>query len=256
MGPFNISCREVLHKSEQDIYWQAINNEEIYGTTKAEEASTFYIKHASKRFQIVYKTETKKTECYVLPDGSEGNQPLKLVTSTESKKISFTLKNNVNESVGIPQTIASWKKESPFFIQRPKIRGKLGRKGLCYHLHVKKQEHDEPSTLKYTVVASDKPEMDNSLILFYFTPVTESNHHLPASVQLRTQSDFSQVEDELSRQSADSTLSAGHPPPPIQQPESGSSPDGDLLSELKDFFELVGEEYIFPLQVKTEVSET
>ena len=65
----------------------------------------------------------------------------------------------------------------------------------------------------------------------------------PAPVQLRIQSDFSEVEDELSQQSQDSALARAPPPPPIQQPESGFALGNDLPSELKDFFQLVGDIY-------------
>ena len=267
LGPFKISCRD-LNEGEQEIYLQVIDNK-LCGTTTVEEASTFYIEHVAERkqFKIVHKTEITKTKCYVLPDG---HQPLKLVPSSDGeKKISFVLKNSVNKLVGIPQTTVTWKRESPFFIWQPKIGSRLSRKS--WYLYVTKQDkgvkqkHDQDSTLehgksskpKYTVVASDKLETDNSLMLFYFTPVTEPHRDLPASVQLdRIQSDFSEVEDEPSRQLAESTLSGAPPPPSIQQPESGFAPGNNLPSELKDFFELVGEEYIFPLQMTTEGSET
>ena len=260
LGPLKISCRD-LNEGEQEIYLQVVNNK-LHGTTTVEEASAFYIEHVPERKQlkIIYKTENTKTKCYILPDG---HQPVKLVPSTDcERKISFTLKSNVNKQVDIPQATATWKRESPFFIRRPKVGSRLSRRSEWYLYVTKqdkgvKQKHDQDSTLersesskpKYIVVASDKLEMDNSLMLFYFTPVTEPHRDLPVSVHLdRIQSDFS--EDEPSRQSADSTLSGAPPPPPIQQPESGFAPGNDLPSELKDFFKLVGEEYIFPLQMK------
>ena len=241
--------------SEQEIYWQVINNKEICGTTRVEEASTFYTKHlrTGKLFQIIHKmetkhkTETKQTEMYVLP---EPQKPLKLVPATENQqKISFKLKDNKNKRIDLPKSTASWERESPYFIQRP---------SKCY-LCVEKQEHkrDDDEQPKYTVAAAKKQEMESGLMLFYFTPVTKL-HDPSISVQLHTriQSDCSEVEDDLSRQSASSTL-GGPPPPPAppsiqQQPERGSATGTDSPNELKDFFELVGEDYIFPIQVNAE----
>ena len=140
-GPFKISCRESA--SEQDIYWQVINNKEICGTTRVEEASTFYTKHSctGKLFHIIHKTETKQTEIYVLP---EPQPPLKLVPATENQqKISFKLKDKKNEPTDPPKSTASWERESPYFIQRPStnkgVRLAL-QKNKCY-LCVEKKEY-------------------------------------------------------------------------------------------------------------------
>ena len=93
-------------------------------------------------------------------------------------------------------------------------------------------------------------------MLFYFTPMIKL-HDPSVSVQLHTcthiQYDCSEVEDDLSGQSA----LGGPPPPPTlpsiqQQPECGSATGTDSPNELKDFFELVGEDYIFPIQVNAE----
>jgi hypothetical protein len=247
-----ISCRELLHGSEQKIYWQVINNKEICGTTRVNEASIFYIKHSCtrKQFQIIYKTEALQTKLYVVP---EAQQPLKLVTSANQNEISFTLKTTSGESVDPPESKASWETNSPYFIQRPNTNRGLIFTDECY-LRVEKQGyHDEQP--KYTVAAAKKQEMDNGLMLFYFMPVTKL--HDPVSILLRTriQYDSSEVEDDLSQpESTGSTLGGPPPPPPpIQlQPESGSAIGGDLPNELKDFFELVGEDYIFPIQVNAE----
>ncbi len=250
-GPFMISCREALHGSEQKVFWQVINKE-ICATTRVDEASTFYIQYkcTRKRFQIIHKTEPMQTTLYVLPE-PQHRQPLKLVPSANQKEISFKLKNNIGEAVDPPKTMASWERDSSYFIQRPKRS--IITKDKCY-LRVKKQEHcDEQS--KYTVAAAKKREMDNSLMLFYFTP-TIKLHNQPVPIQPhRVHSDFGEVEDSRSRpDSAGSTLSGPPPPPsppPIQQPENGSVP-GNMSNELKDFFELVGEDYIFPIQVNAE----
>ena len=258
-GPFKISCREIP-ASEQEIYWQVINNKEICGTTRVEEASTFYTKHSctGKQFQIIHKTETKQTEMYVLP---EPQQPLKLVPAIENQqKISFKLKDNKNELIDPPKSTASWERKSPYFIERPStkkgIRSALP-KNKCY-LCVEKKEHqrNDDKQPKYVFAAAKKREMDNGLMQFYFTPVA-TLHNPSVSVQLSTriQYDSSEVEDDLSGQSA---LGGPPPPPPPappsiqQQPECGSATGTDSPNELKDFFELVGEDYIFPIQVNAE----
>ena len=95
---------------------------------------------------------------------------------------------------------------------------------------------------------------------FYFIPVTKLRDP-SVSVQLHTniESDCSEVEDDLSGQSA---LGGPPPPPPPavlsiqQQPECGSATSTDSPNALKDFFELVGEDYIFPIRVNAEGSET
>ena len=233
-----------------------INNNEVCGTTRVEEASIFYTKHmhTGKQFQIIhkleakYKTETKQIKMYVL---SEPQQPLKLVPAIDNQqKISFKLKDNKNEPIDPPKSGTSWERESPYFIQRPSTNRRLQDK--CY-LCAKKQEHqcDDSERPKYTVAAARKQEMESGLMLFYFTPRTKL-HDLSVSVQLHTriQGDYSEVE------SAGSTL-GGSPPPPAppsiqHQPECGSATGTDSPNELKDFFELVGEDYTFPIQVNAE----
>ena len=237
-----------MQENEQEIYWQVIDNKKICGTTKPEKASTFYIKYASsEHFQIIYETESMKTKLHVLP---EAQQPLKLVKSTnDQRNISFQLKDTMNKEIScLPQTMVSWKTESPYFILNKRTEYYCLRSD-CY-ICVEKQEHDDEQ-LKYEVVASKKQEMDNGLMLVYFTPVTKPQD-LPAPVQLHIQSDFSEVGDELSQQLRDSAPASAPPPPPIEQPDSGFAPGNDLPSELKDFLQLVGDDYIFPLQVNTE----
>ena len=196
-----------------------------------------------------------QTVLYVLP---ESQQPLKLVQGTKNQtEISFILKNKVNELVDPPESMASWKTKSPYLIQRPRTNKGITPvlpKNKCY-LCVEKKEHqrDNDDQPKYTVAAAKKREMDNSLMQFYFTPV-KTLHYQSVSVQLlhtRIQNDCSEVEDDLSGQSA---LGGSPPPsPPIQQqPERGSATGTDSPNELKDFFELVGEDYIFPIQVNAE----
>ena len=264
-GPFKISCREILPAGEQEIYWQVINNKEICGTTRVEEASTFYTKHSDteKLFHIIYKieakhkTETKQTEMYVVP---EPQKPLKLVPAIDNQqKISFKLKDNKSEKIDPPRSSASWEEESPYFIQRPStnkgIRSALP-KNKCYLCVEKEHQRDDDEQPKYIVAAAKKGETESSLMLFYFTPMIKL-HDPSVSVQLHTcthiQYDCSEVEDDLSGQSA-----LGGPPPPLappsiqQQPECGSATGTDSPNELKDFFELVGEDYIFPIQVNAE----
>ena len=261
-GPFKIYCRESA--SEQDIYWLVINKE-ICGTTRVEEASIFYTKHscAGKLFQIIHKIETKQTEIYVLP---EPQPPLKLVPATENQqKISFKLKDKKHEPTVPPKSTASWERESPYFIQRPStnkgVRSALP-KNKCYLCVEKIKEHqcDDDEQLKYTIATAKKREMDSGLMQFYFIPVTKLRDP-SVSVQLCTniESDCSEVEDDLSGQSA---LGGPPPPPPPaalsiqQQPKCGSATSSDSPNELKDFFELVGEDYIFPIRVNAEGSET
>ena len=207
--------------------------------------------HTGKQFQIIhkleakYKTETKQIKMYVLP---EPQKPLRLVPAIDNQqKISFKLKDNKNEPIDPPKSGTSWERESPYFIQRPSTNRRLMDK--CY-LCATKQEHQQ---LKYTVAAAKKQEMESGLMLFYFTPRTKL-HDLLVSVQLHTriQDDYSEVE------SAGSILGGPPPPPPPappliqQQPECGSATGTDSPNELKDFFELVGEDYIFPIQVNAE----
>ena len=222
-----------------------INNKEICGTTKVEEASTFYTKlsRTGKLFQIIHKlenkTETEQTEMYmyVLP---EPQQPLKLVPGIDNQqKISFKLEDNKSEKINPPRSGSSWARE-PYFIQRPKKE--------CY-LCAKKKEHqrDDDKQPKYTVAAANKKETESGLMLFYFIPVTKPDA-LPVSVQLHTR---------IQNDSSEAELAAGPPPPPAlpsiqQQPECGSATGTDSPNELKDFFELVGEDYIFPIQVNAE----
>jgi hypothetical protein len=197
-----------------------------------------------------------QTTLYVLPE-PQHRQPLKLVPSANQKEISFKLKNKVGKAVDPPKSMASWEGESPYFIQRPSanksVRSVLA-KNKCY-LCVEHHDDEQP---KYTVAAAKKREMDNSLMLFYFTPAIKLDNqsvHVPIQPP-RIKSDFGEVEDDLSRpESAGLTLGGLPPPPsppPILQPESDSATGNDLPNELKDFFELVGEDYIFPIQVNAE----
>ena len=226
-------------------------------------------------FRIIHTCKTDSDDCqetkyFVYPDV---HQLLTLEVSIDNpQKISFTLKNNENKSVDIPQTEATWMERSPFFIKRPEISGfkKANRAKKCYLRMTKRDEnpiqtHGEESTLKHneastptcTVTSTDKKDVRNRLMLFYFKPAT--NHELPARVTLparRIESDCSEsMKEVLPRQPEDSTLSVAHHLSPTQRIESDSSQDKDESSseqeELKAaFFELVGKEYTFPLQVK------
>ena len=253
--------------NEQEIFW-TVNSQgqglEIHGTVSVEEASIFYIKHDGDQFRIIHRRKVNldqchKTEYFVYPSV---DQPLTLKESTDNiKNVQFTLKNNVNKEVAIPQTAADWMQRSPFFIKRPQIGIHipiLTTPSVCFLCIAK---HNEPDLPEYTVTSTDKEDATNRLMLFYFKPTTD-DCKFPVHVTLpakRIESDFSAgllpppllptVEDKLPGQPADSIDDEQ------LHIENDSNPiKTKLLSEPEQaaFFELVGKEYTFPLQMNTQ----
>ena len=237
-----------------------MSDQEIHGTITAEEASIFYIKHDGDQFRIIHRRKVNLDQCheteYFAHPGV--NQPLTLEASTDNiKNIQFTLKNNVNQQVDIPHTAAEWMQRSPFFIKRPQIGIHIPftTPSTCFLCITK---HDESDLPKYTVITTDKEDSTNRLMLFYFKP-TIDDYKQPVHVTLpakRIESDSSAgpppppppptAEDKLPGQSADSIDDEQ-----LHIKKDSNPIKTELLSEPEQaaFFELVGKEYTFPLQM-------
>ena len=117
-----MSCRKRLSGGrEHEIYWQVVGDE-IYGTTTASEASTFYIQCNEEQFcHIIHKTSDLQTPYFATiqrPFNTE--RPLMLVPYPEDEQdICFTLMSKTKKPVDVPQTEHEWKTRSPFFIKLP-----------------------------------------------------------------------------------------------------------------------------------------
>ena len=205
--------------------------------------------------------------------------PLKLVDSADQQDISFILMNKTKQRVDVPQTEDAWKRGSPFFIQLPAggiplfgrfrkptryisvryvIKKDKRKTGLsdadsepkltsvnsvtpdikkCDDVKETRESHSgESEKPKYTTGSSATPDTTDNYVIsmqFYFTP----------------------VENILG-----SCVTLSGPPPPPSRIESDSASDQNELErqqeedEIKQaFVELVGGDYIFPLQIKAAV---
>jgi hypothetical protein len=123
LGPFHVSCRKQLSWGrEHKIYWQVIGDE-IYGTTTASEASTFYIQCNEEQFcSIIHKTSELQTLRFATVQRPFLTEcPLKLVPNPEHEQdICFTLMNKTKQPIlKVPQAEEEWKRGSPFYIKLP-----------------------------------------------------------------------------------------------------------------------------------------
>jgi hypothetical protein len=124
-----VFCRTPQSQGEREIYWKVIGDE-IYGTTKASKASTFYIKcNKEQSCCIIHKTDAQCSEKQYKTDVPTQHFatvqrpfltecPLKLVSSNDQENI-FILINTMKQPVTVPQTEEEWKRWSPFFIYLP-----------------------------------------------------------------------------------------------------------------------------------------
>jgi hypothetical protein len=265
-----VSCRKQLQQErEQKIYWYVIGNE-VYGTTTASKASTFYVQCKEEQFcHIIHKTPelgTRRFSTVQRPFDTE--RPLKLVPFPKHEQdICFTLIDDTKQPLTVPQTENEWENKSPFFIKLPAggvpIIGALNKpmryisirkiiekgskkktKSSDADFKVPNRTQASGTTLdfkngeeesKYTTGSSATLDTDDEYVItmqFYFKPV--------GNVQ------GSRV-----------TISSG----PLPRIESDSGLGGDELirqrQEEEDdirlkqaFIELVGREYVFPLPVR------
>ena len=118
LGPFHVSgTASVSHGNEYKIYWRVIGDE-IYGTTEASEASTFYVKYDEKESCSIIHNTDLQTQLFVTVQRPFLTEcPLKLVSSSEHY---FTLLSN-NKHLPFPRTEEEWERGSPFFIKLPKV---------------------------------------------------------------------------------------------------------------------------------------
>ena len=166
-GPFRISCRE----REQEIYWQ-VNNEKVYGTTVASEASSFYVEcKGDWSYHMTHKTSELQTEMYLMIKRPfDAACPLQLVQSPKrNEDTCFILIDTMKKQVKIPQTEDKWK--GGFYIKLP--AGGLPILGRYTYpqrfISVKKCE--ESTTSKYSTASCARSDMKGNITLFYFTPV-------------------------------------------------------------------------------------
>ena len=106
---------------EHEIYWTVIGDE-IYGTTTANKASTFYVQCNEEQFcHIIHKTSNLQTPHFATVQRPFDTEcPLKLVPYPKHEQdICFTLMSKTKKPVPIPQSEEEWKGGSPFFIKLP-----------------------------------------------------------------------------------------------------------------------------------------
>ena len=113
--------KQLSLEREHEIYWQVIGDE-IYGTTTANKASTFYVQCNKEQFcHIIYKTSDLQTQHFATVQRPFDTEcPLKLVPYPKHEQdLSFTLMSRTKKPVPIPQSEEEWNGESPFFIKLP-----------------------------------------------------------------------------------------------------------------------------------------
>ena len=279
MGPFHVSGKKQLSLGRaHEIYWQVIGDE-IYGTTTTNKASTFYVQYNEEQFcHIIHNTSDLKIQHFATVQRPFDTEcPLKLVPYPKNEQdICFMLMSKTKQPVPILQTEDEWKRESPFFIKLSAggvpIIGRLYKPARYVNIRriieewknkpissdadstsgtppaPKSKETKETRETQNKESTAEKPKystgscasldkLDQHVItpLFYFIPVE-------------------------SVQGNRVTFAGGPPPPPPSRIESDSASGGDEVIRQqqedddaklkKDFIELVGSEYVFPLPVR------
>ena len=284
-----MSCRKPLSQgiTKRTIYWQVIGDE-IYGATKTSEASTFYVQCSEeKSCRIIHKTSESETQYYdyvTVQRPFDTECPLKLVQQPEHQQdICFMLMNTTTkESVNIPLTENELKKGSPFFIKLPRIG--IGLFKPQRYINVRKiiekwktktgadskaeRTPASGATLDFTPPAATSEETKE-------TRKTQTRASTPENIEYSTGSSASLDKPSQhvittqfyftpvgSVQGSRVIISGGPPPPPPSRIKSDSASSGDKVIRQqqevddidaglkKDFIELVGSEYVFPLPVR------
>ena len=275
LGPFHVFGRKPLSLGrEHEIYWGVIGNE-IYGTTNASEASTFYIQCNEEQFcRIIYKTSDLQTQYFATVQRPFATEcPLKLVPSPKHEQdISFTLMSITKKSVPIPQSEEEWKGGSPFFIKLPAggvpIVGHLYKPARYINIRriieewkKKPISSDADSTSGTSPVPKSKEtretqNRESTAKKLKYSTGSSASLDGPGQHVITTQFYFTPVKIVQ----GNTVTFAGGPPPPLSRIESDFASGGDEVIRQqeddidarlkKDFIELVGSEYVFPLPVR------
>ena len=253
---------------EHEIYWQVIDNE-IYGTTTANKASTFYVQCNKEQFcHIIYKKHGLHSHFATVqrPFGTEC--PLKLVPDPKDiQDICFTLMSATKQPVPIPQTEEGWERGSPFFIKLPAggvpIFGCLCKPERYINIRriIEKwkkntisSDADSTSGTPSAPKTRETQNRESTAEKLKYSTGSSASLDEPGQHVITTQFHFTPVESIQGNR----VTFAGGPPPPPSRYESDSASGGDEVirqqqedndARLKqDFIKLVGSEYVFPLQ--------
>ena len=256
---------------EHEIYWQVIGDE-IYGTTTANEASTFYVQCHEEQFcHIIHKTSDLQTQRFATIQRGyfDSECPLKLVPYPKHEQdICFTLMSKTKQPVPIPQTEEEWKSGSPFFIKLPMGSGVLSF--ICKsarYLNIKriieewknKPISSDADSTSSTPSAPETREMQNresTAEKLKYSIGSSASLDEPDQHVITTQFHFKLVESIHGNRV---TISGGPPPPPSRIESDSASGGNEVIRQQQedndtrlkqDFIELVGSEYVFPLPVR------